>query len=253
MGESRVEVACDPDGFERSCGRVRRDRFRRDRRRPRGRPPGGGGPGPGRGARGPPHTRSTNTRRLVHDHLARRVSAHHGRIPRAARYRRARRRLTEHADGRPLAHGLREHQVHEAIHRGLPLGLPPRHVDFSIGRGLTIVGHWDVDSGINFILLVVAVSFVGDLALALSFEAIAPTRVIIGPGDRVQRGSAVKETASIISGFENSAEGKVTVRGEIWAARCVSADSYSLAVGENVRVLGREGLTLLIAGRADDT
>ncbi len=108
-------------------------------------------------------------------------------------------------------------------------------------------------SGINFILLVVAVSFVGDLALALSFEAIAPTRVIIGPGDRVQRGSAVKETASIISGFENSAEGKVTVRGEIWAARCVSADSYSLAVGENVRVLGREGLTLLIAGRADDT
>ena len=108
-------------------------------------------------------------------------------------------------------------------------------------------------SGINFILLVVAVSFVGDLALALSFEAIAPTHVIIGPGDRVQRGSAVKETASIISGFENSAEGRVTVRGEIWAARFVSEDSCSLAVGKNVQVLGREGLTLLIGSRTDDT
>jgi len=106
-------------------------------------------------------------------------------------------------------------------------------------------------TGLNLILLVVAGSFVGDLALALYFEAIAPTHVIIGPGDRIQRDSALKETASIISGFENSAEGKVTVRGELWTARWVSEESCSLAVGDTVRVLGREGLTLLIGGRAD--
>ncbi len=122
---------------------------------------------------------------------------------------------------------------------------------FSVCSGLFLYQQGSI-TGINFILLVVAVSFVGDLALALSFEAMAPTRVIIGPGDRVKRGSAVKETASIISGFENGAVGKVIVRGEIWTARCVSEDSCSLAVGENVRVLGREGLTLLISGRAAD-
>lgn len=106
-------------------------------------------------------------------------------------------------------------------------------------------------TGLNFVLLVVAGSFVGDLALALYFEAIAPTHVVIGPGDRIQRDSALKEQASVVSGFENSAKGKVRVRGELWDARWVSEESCSLAVGENVRVLGREGLTLLIGGRAD--
>jgi hypothetical protein len=34
---------------------------------------------------------------------------------------------------------------------GLPTSLPPGGTKFSIGSGLSIVGHWDVDGGINFI------------------------------------------------------------------------------------------------------
>ena len=122
---------------------------------------------------------------------------------------------------------------------------------FGGGTGLFFYRQGSI-TDLNFFLWVVAGSFVGDLVLALAFEAVAPTRVIIGPGDRIQRNSALKETASIISGFENSVEGKVTVRGEVWMARCVSENSFSLTVGENVQVLGREGLTLLIGDHADD-
>ncbi|MCP4895455.1 MAG: hypothetical protein GY906_00640 [bacterium] len=34
---------------------------------------------------------------------------------------------------------------------GVPVNVPPGRVDFSIGRGLTIVGYWDANDGIDFL------------------------------------------------------------------------------------------------------
>lgn len=89
-------------------------------------------------------------------------------------------------------------------------------------------------------------SVVGDLLMAASFEVIAPTKITLGPGERVRKDQAVKELATIESGFRNSAIGTVRVRGEFWSARNASGADVSLDAGDKVQVLDREGLVLLI-------
>jgi membrane-bound ClpP family serine protease len=103
-----------------------------------------------------------------------------------------------------------------------------------------------VDGPGILILVALAGSIIGDLFLAFSFEAIAPVKVTVGPGERYKRTDDLKEMASVVSGFSGSAEGKVRVRGEIWAARHYEGRDISLDTGEMVKVIDREGLVLLI-------
>ena len=104
-----------------------------------------------------------------------------------------------------------------------------------------------VTDPISLVFLVIGGSVIGDLLMALSFEAIAPQRVTLGPGERHKRTDALKEMATVLSGFSNSAEGRVRVRGEIWAARHCEGKALSLKTGEMVRVVERDRLVLLIS------
>lgn len=99
------------------------------------------------------------------------------------------------------------------------------------------------------ILLVVFLvgSVAGDIILAVAFEAVAPSQVTLGPGDRANRGDEVAELGTVVSGFEASPVGKVRIRGEIWMARCRRNSLLTLDCGARVRILEREGLTLLIS------
>ena len=92
-----------------------------------------------------------------------------------------------------------------------------------------------------------AISVIGDLLMALSFEAIAPEKITLGPGERYKRTDDLKEKASVVSGFSSSSEGKVRVRGELWSARHYVGREISLYSGQMVRVIDREGLVLLIS------
>jgi len=104
-----------------------------------------------------------------------------------------------------------------------------------------------VTDPVALVFLVIAGSIIGDLLMALSFEAIAPQRVTLGPGERLKRTDALTEMATVLSGFSNSAEGRVRVRGEIWAARHSEGSVVSLKAGEMVRVVERDRLVLLIS------
>ncbi|MDJ0926839.1 MAG: NfeD family protein [Gammaproteobacteria bacterium] len=87
---------------------------------------------------------------------------------------------------------------------------------------------------------------IGDVVLALWFEAVAPTRVTVGPGERVHVSAPVRDRARVVSGFAADDAGKVRVRGEVWRARCLSWQGQQLSPGQEVRITGRDGLTLLI-------
>ena len=65
------------------------------------------------------------------------------------------------------------------------------------------------------VLSIVGASALGDILLALYFEARAPSTVVIGPGDRKDNDSTLTEEATVVSGFAGARSGKVTVRGEI--------------------------------------
>jgi membrane protein implicated in regulation of membrane protease activity len=103
-----------------------------------------------------------------------------------------------------------------------------------------------VTDPIPLFLVVIASSAIGDLLVAVSFELIAPTKVIVGPGERKRKDEELAETGTIVSGFDKSTEGRVTVRGEMWAARHYEGRELSLGSGNKVQVVGRDGLTLLV-------
>jgi membrane-bound ClpP family serine protease len=92
----------------------------------------------------------------------------------------------------------------------------------------------------------VVAAAIGDIAAALGMEAIAPTRIAVGPNERAAYDSEIKETAVVVSGFELSREGKVFARGETWAARVATGQALPLARGARVTIVDRDGLTLLV-------
>jgi membrane-bound ClpP family serine protease len=98
----------------------------------------------------------------------------------------------------------------------------------------------------TLVWIVVAGSVIGDLVMAVVFEVIAPTKITLGPGERIKRTDDLKETATVVSGFSESAEGKVRVRGEMWAAQHCDGEQISLSAGIEVKVFERKGLVLLI-------
>ena len=52
--------------------------------------------------------------------------------------------------------------------------------------------------------------------------------------------------------LENSTSGRVRIGGESWNARAADGETYQLRAGSPVRVIGRDGLTLLISPLTDD-
>ncbi|MGD8482873.1 MAG: NfeD family protein [Gammaproteobacteria bacterium] len=109
---------------------------------------------------------------------------------------------------------------------------------------LRAFGAVDDDHLVLYLLTGIAM---GDALLAISLEVITPTQVTLRPGERRTSSCNLDETAEVLSGFQHAHSGRVTVRGESWAARMVDEHPVHLTPGSVVRVVGREGLTLLIA------
>jgi len=103
----------------------------------------------------------------------------------------------------------------------------------------------------KIILVVAILTFIGDLIVALSMEAVAPTKVNIGLGERSTNTDLPSELATVISGFKNSPQGQVSVRGETWSAIRAPEDSGSLSEGSAVQVVDRNGLTLVISTKVN--
>lgn len=92
---------------------------------------------------------------------------------------------------------------------------------------------------------------IADLAVALGMEAVAPTRVSVGPGERRSKRDDISEVAVITGEFDASGRGRVSVRGETWSARIEPSGRSLPPRGSKVRVVGREGLDLIVSVDAD--
>ena len=91
-----------------------------------------------------------------------------------------------------------------------------------------------------------ALVLVGDIVLALLMGKVSPTRVFLGPGDRRVKDELPRELGTVIGDFRNGT-GCVSIRGERWHARQDSDCGQRLDAGSPVRVLERQGLTLVVA------
>ena len=91
------------------------------------------------------------------------------------------------------------------------------------------------------------VALTADLAVAAWMERTAPTRVVVGPGEKLTRSDDAAEEALVIGGFDSSAHGQVRIRGEDWLATCSPVDTDRLRTGMVVRVVDRVGLRLVVS------
>ncbi|MCC5886056.1 MAG: hypothetical protein JJT88_06430 [Gammaproteobacteria bacterium] len=105
------------------------------------------------------------------------------------------------------------------------------------------LGGW---KGPPLLFGVLAVTLLGDLVVALCFEALAPTRVVVTAGERDGRDDLSREIGVAFDGFEGSLLGRVRVRGELWRARHVADGEASPRRGDQVHILARDGLMLLV-------
>lgn len=102
----------------------------------------------------------------------------------------------------------------------------------------------------QLLLVWAGITVLGDVVMAIAMEASAPVRVIVGPGDRRFDADDFREAAVVVSGFGNASSGAVRVRGETWRARRAETDRTALEPGVKVRILRRDGLTLVVSGEA---
>lgn len=110
-----------------------------------------------------------------------------------------------------------------------------------------LLGHFTDWGVLERVATAVAATLLADLTIAASMEAVAPTKVNIGPGERFLDSEIPGETATVIGGFGASAVGQVSVRGETWLARRVPQDTGELARGMVVRIVDRNGLSLVVS------
>jgi membrane-bound ClpP family serine protease len=101
--------------------------------------------------------------------------------------------------------------------------------------------------------MVVLGACLGDVMLALSMDAINPTRVLVGPGDRKHHNSEVLDMAVVVEGFGDDNEGYILVRGERWRARTQSQNISMFQIGDHVKVIERTGLVLVVESAGNDT
>ena len=110
-----------------------------------------------------------------------------------------------------------------------------------------LVGYftdWEI-SGRAAVALIATLA--ADLVIAASMEAVAPTKVNIGPGEKALKSEALPERAIIVSGFDSSPHGQVSIRGETWLATRLRDDTEVLSAGMSVRVVNRDGLNLIVS------
>lgn len=116
-----------------------------------------------------------------------------------------------------------------------------------IGSTSTLVMRLLTDLSADRILIVVAALIIlGDIILALTMQAVAPTEIHIGPGERAYRSESPSEAGRVIADFDDFGRGLVSIRGETWRA-IVSDNKKPFVKGASVRVVGRHGLTLVVA------
>lgn len=111
-----------------------------------------------------------------------------------------------------------------------------------------VLRYWTALALEQLILYWLIITFIGDVITAVSMEAVAPTRVTIGPGDRQFDADHLAELATVVAGFDDTRQGRVRIRGETWRARQAEGDHLSLESGTEVRVVDRDGLTLVVTG-----
>lgn len=92
-------------------------------------------------------------------------------------------------------------------------------------------------------------TLVADLIIAASMEAVAPTRVHIGPGEKTLDSEMPDEKATVVSGFDTSPNGRVSIRGETWSATRSPDDYGALSAGMVVTVVDRNGLNLVVSAK----
>lgn len=100
------------------------------------------------------------------------------------------------------------------------------------------------------VALAVVLTVVADLVIAAWIQSVAPTRVNIGPGEKMHDSELPSETARVIGGFDSSSHGQVLVRGETWRATRAPDDAARLSVGMDVNVVARDGLTLVVSSNS---
>jgi membrane protein implicated in regulation of membrane protease activity len=121
----------------------------------------------------------------------------------------------------------------------------------TVGGTTLLVTSSFTDWGVMALVAVAGVStFLADLAIAASMEAIAPTKVNIGPGEKHLDSDLASEKATIMSGFDSISRGQVSVRGETWRAIRAPDDTGTLTTGMSVNVVDRDGLTLVVSTRS---
>jgi membrane protein implicated in regulation of membrane protease activity len=116
-------------------------------------------------------------------------------------------------------------------------------------RKLILIGAITVPAALALShLTLVHFGWLGFLALLctlLAIDFLMAARGGSNPGERLRTG-ALGETGKVVSGFDGVESGKVMVRGELWAARLVTPQSGHLEKGRRVRVVAREGMTLVV-------
>ena len=83
------------------------------------------------------------------------------------------------------------------------------------------------------------VALTADFAVAAWMERTAPTRVVVGPGEKRTRSDDAAEQALVIGGFDSSAHGQVRIRGEDWLATCSAVDTDRLRTRQDASRLDR--------------
>lgn len=99
------------------------------------------------------------------------------------------------------------------------------------------------------IAIALSCSLVVDLAVAAWIERTAPTKVRIGPGERATDDDSPADEAVVLTGFGSSSSGRVSVRGETWAAVRRADDDGDISIGSIVTVVDRTGLSLVVSAK----
>jgi membrane-bound ClpP family serine protease len=128
----------------------------------------------------------------------------------------------------------------------------------SFGTGLGFLAAallWKLGyvSGSDIVAWCLVSVLLGDVITVVAFEYLAPTEIVVRPGEREEKHSDLTLTATVVSGFGGATAGYVDVKGESWAAHLVSGDPDAIVPGSNVKIAGRDGLTLRIVGMEDGT
>lgn len=120
-----------------------------------------------------------------------------------------------------------------------------------VGGSTFLLAGFLTDWGVlERVAVAVVLTVAADLAIAAWVQSIAPTRVHIGPGEKMRDSELLAEKATVVGGFDSSSHGRVSVRGETWRATHAPDDAVSLSVGMDVEVVGRDGLTLVVSSNS---